>query len=103
MRPSACATPQPAPERDAPAPGHPPARHHEPREYPARVHLARVLRAVMGGAARRPVAVSLAVGLLAVAGGPLAPARLHPSAAPDTLVGRATASFAATEELHRKF
>src|SRR3954453_5551104 len=80
-----------------------PARHQQPREYPARVHLARVLRAVMGGAARRPLAVSLAVGLLAVAGGALALARLHPSAATDTLVGRGTASFAATEELHRKF
>jgi uncharacterized protein len=67
------------------------------------VHLARVLRAVMGGAARRPLAVSLAVGLLAVVGGALALARLHPSAATDTLVGRGTASFAATEELHRKF
>src|SRR3954462_5725193 len=57
----------------------------------------------MGGAARRPLAVSLAVGLLAVAGGALALARLHPSAATDTLVGRGTASFARREELHRKF
>ena len=67
------------------------------------MHLSRVLRAVMGGAARRPLAVSLAVGVLAVAGAALALATLRPSAATDTLVGRGTASFAATEELHRKF
>jgi len=67
------------------------------------VHLSRVLRAVMGRAARRPLAVSLIVGLLAVAGGALALARLHPSAATDTLVGRGTASFAATERLHQRF
>jgi hydrophobe/amphiphile efflux-3 (HAE3) family protein len=73
------------------------------REYPARVHLSRVLRAVMGGAVRRPLAVSLAVGLLALAGGALALATLRPSAATDTLVGRSTASYAATDELHRKF
>jgi uncharacterized protein len=67
------------------------------------VHLSRVLRAVMGRAARRPLAVSLIVGLLAVAGGALALARLQPSAATDTLVGRGTASFAATERLHQRF
>jgi uncharacterized protein len=67
------------------------------------VHLSRVLRAVMGRAARRPLAVSLIVGLLAVAGGALALARLQPSAATDTLVGRGSASFAATERLHRRF
>jgi hydrophobe/amphiphile efflux-3 (HAE3) family protein len=47
--------------------------------------------------------VSLIVGLLAVAGGALALARLQPSAATDTLVGRGTASFAATERLHQRF
>ncbi len=67
------------------------------------MHLSRVLRAVMGRAARRPLAVSLIVGLLAVAGGALALARLQPSAATDTLVGRGTASFAATERLHQRF
>jgi len=67
------------------------------------VHLSRVLRAVMGRAARRPLAVSLIVGLLAVAGGALALVRLQPSAATDTLVGRGTASFAATERLHQRF
>ena len=67
------------------------------------MHLSRVLRAVMGRAARRPLAVSLIVGLLAVAGGALAVVRLQPSAATDTLVGRGTASFAATERLHQRF
>ena len=47
----------------------------------------------MGRAARRPLAVSLIVGLLAVAGGALALARLQPSAATDTLVGRGTAEL----------
>ena len=84
---------------DAPAA----ARPRQPRGYPPRVHLSRVLRAVMGRAARRPLAVSLVVGLLAVAGGALALARLQPSAATDTLVGRGTASFAATERLHQRF
>ena len=67
------------------------------------MHLSRVLHAVMGRAARRPLAVSLVVGLLAVAGGALALARLQPSAATDTLVGRGTDSFAATERLHQRF
>jgi uncharacterized protein len=67
------------------------------------VHLSRVLRAVMGRAARRPLVVGPAVGLLAVAGGALALVRLQPSAATDTLVGRGTASFTATERLHQRF
>src|SRR3954447_12754876 len=54
-------------------------------------------------AARRPLVVGLVVGLLAVAGGALALARLQPSAATDTLVGRGTASFAATERPHQRF
>jgi uncharacterized protein len=57
----------------------------------------------MGRAARRPLLVGLIVGLLAVAGGALALARLEPSAATDTLVGRGTQSFEATERLHRRF
>src|SRR4051794_28614213 len=57
----------------------------------------------MGRAARRPLLVSLIVGLVAVAGGALALARLQPSAATDTLVGRGTASFEATERLHQRF
>src|SRR4051794_6217878 len=57
----------------------------------------------MGRAARRPLVVGLAVGLLAVAGGALALVKLQPSAATDTLVGRGTDSFAATERLHQRF
>src|SRR4051794_2409819 len=57
----------------------------------------------MGRAARRPLLVGLLVGLLALAGGALALARLEPSAATDTLVGRGTESFAATETLHQRF
>src|SRR4051812_30795647 len=57
----------------------------------------------MGRAARRPLAVGLLVGLLALARGALALRRLQPSAATDTLVGRGTQSFAATERLHQRF
>src|SRR5215210_483798 len=57
----------------------------------------------MGRAARRPLAVGLAVGLLAAAAGGVALARLEPSAATDTLVGRGSPSFAATERLHERF
>ncbi|MEA2393746.1 MAG: uncharacterized protein QOJ82_1637 [Solirubrobacteraceae bacterium] len=56
----------------------------------------------MGTAARRPLAVGLVVGLLAVAGGLLA-LRLEPAASIDTLVGRGSPSFAATERLHQRF
>jgi hydrophobe/amphiphile efflux-3 (HAE3) family protein len=66
------------------------------------MRLSGVLRAVMGAAARRPLAVGLAVGALAVAGGVLA-LRLEPTAATDTLVGRGSSSFAATERLHQRF
>ena len=66
------------------------------------MRLSGLLRAVMGAAARRPLVVGLAVGLLAVAGGVLA-LRLQPTAATDTLVGRGSASFAATERLHERF
>jgi hypothetical protein len=66
------------------------------------MRLSGLLRTVMGAAARRPLVVGLAVGLLAIAGGVLA-LRLQPTAATDTLVGRATASFAATERLHQRF
>src|SRR3954452_6518263 len=57
----------------------------------------------MGTAARRPLAVGLAVGLLAAAGAGLALVRLEPSAATDTLVGGGSPSFAATERLHERF
>jgi hydrophobe/amphiphile efflux-3 (HAE3) family protein len=66
------------------------------------MRLSGLLRAVMGAAARRPLLVGLAVGLLALAGGVLA-LRLQPTAATDTLVGRGSASFAATERLHQRF
>jgi uncharacterized protein len=66
------------------------------------MRLSGLLRAVMGAAARRPLAVGLAVGALALAGG-LAALRLEPTAAIDTLVGRGSASFAATERLHQRF
>jgi hydrophobe/amphiphile efflux-3 (HAE3) family protein len=56
----------------------------------------------MATAAGRPLLVALVVGLLAIAGGALA-LRLEPSAATDTLVGRSTESFKATDDLHRKF
>jgi hypothetical protein len=64
--------------------------------------LSGLLRVVMGAAARRPALVGLSVGVLAVAGGLLA-LRLSPTAATDTLVGRGSSSFAATEQLHRDF
>ena len=66
------------------------------------MRLSGLLRTVMGAAARRPLLVGLAVGLLALAGGVLA-LRLQPTAATDTLVGRGSASFAATERLHQRF
>jgi hydrophobe/amphiphile efflux-3 (HAE3) family protein len=66
------------------------------------MRLSGVLRAVMGAAARRPLAVGVAVGALAIAGGVLA-LRLEPTAATDTLVGRGSPSFAATERLHERF
>ena len=69
---------------------------------PVEMRLSGLLRAVMGAAARRPLLVGLAVGLLALAGGVLA-LRLQPTAATDTLVGRGSASFAATERLHQRF
>jgi hypothetical protein len=56
----------------------------------------------MSTAASRPLAVGLVVGLLAIAGGALA-LRLEPSAATDTLVGRSTQSFQATDRFHRQF
>jgi uncharacterized protein len=66
------------------------------------MRLSGLLRTVMGAAARRPLLVGLAVGLLALAGGALA-LRLEPTAATDTLVGRGSSSFAATERLHQRF
>ena len=56
----------------------------------------------MSLAAARPLAVGLVVSLLAAGGAALA-LGLQPSAATDTLVGRSTPSFKATEDHHRKF
>jgi len=61
-----------------------------------------LLAAVMGFAARRPVAVSLAVSVLAIFGAFFA-LRLEPSAETETLVGSSTQGYAATELLHQRF
>jgi uncharacterized protein len=66
------------------------------------MRLSGLLRAVMGAAARRPLVVGLAVGALAIAGG-IAALRLAPTAATDTLVGKGSSSFAATDRLHQRF
>ena len=56
----------------------------------------------MGAAARRPLVVGLVAGLLALGGGLLA-LRLTPTAATDTLVGKSTRSYDATQRLHQNF
>src|SRR5829696_7216403 len=56
----------------------------------------------MGAAARRPLVVGAVVGVLAVAGALLA-LRLEPTTGTDTLVGKGTASWQATERLHEDF
>jgi uncharacterized protein len=66
------------------------------------MRLSGLLRAVMGAAARRPLVVGLAVAVLATAGA-VAALRLQPTAATDTLVGKDSASFAATDRLHERF
>ncbi len=53
-------------------------------------------------AGRHPVRVLMIAGLVAALGGLLA-LRLEPSAATDTLVGRSTATFRATDRLHERF
>jgi predicted RND superfamily exporter protein len=65
--------------------------------------LPRVLGAVMGLAARRPIAVGLVVTLLAVAGGVLAIVRLEPSTATDTLVSRSSDAYKASARFHDNF
>src|SRR5437763_14144948 len=64
--------------------------------------LPRILGAVMGTAARRPVAVGLIVTALALLGAAAA-LRLSPTTAADTLVGRSSASYQATDQEHRLF
>jgi hydrophobe/amphiphile efflux-3 (HAE3) family protein len=66
------------------------------------VNPSRILGAVMALAARRPLAVGLVVTGLALGGAALA-LRLEPNAATDTLVGRSSASFQATERYHQRF
>jgi len=66
------------------------------------VNPSRILGAVLAGAARRPLAVGLIVTGLALGGAALA-LRLQPDAATDTLVGRGSESFKATERYHQRF
>ncbi len=60
------------------------------------------LEGIVRAAVRRPGLVVALVGLLAVGGGVLA-LGLRPSAATDTLVGRDTSTFKATEHFHQRF
>jgi hydrophobe/amphiphile efflux-3 (HAE3) family protein len=62
----------------------------------------RILAAAMGTAARRPLAVGLLITVLALAGAALA-LRLSPTTASDTLVGRSSESWKATEQEHALF
>jgi hydrophobe/amphiphile efflux-3 (HAE3) family protein len=64
--------------------------------------LARGLSAIVGAAARRPVAV-LAVVVVLVAGAAAFALRLEPAAGTDTFVGRGTASYQASQRYHQKF
>jgi hydrophobe/amphiphile efflux-3 (HAE3) family protein len=64
--------------------------------------LPRILAAAMGTAARRPVAVGLLVTVLALVGAALA-LRLSPTTASDTLVGRSSDSWQATQREHDLF
>jgi hypothetical protein len=64
--------------------------------------LPRILAAAMGTAARRPLAVGLLVTVLALAGAALA-LRLAPTTASDTLVGRSSESWKATQREHDLF
>src|SRR3954452_5992594 len=62
----------------------------------------RALSSVVGAAARRPVAVLAITTVLVLAGAALA-LRLTPSAGTDTLVGRGTSEFKATDRYHQQF
>lgn len=64
--------------------------------------LPRILGLAMGAAARRPLAVGLLATVLALAGAALA-LRLAPTTATDTLVGRSSASWQATQRDHQLF
>jgi hydrophobe/amphiphile efflux-3 (HAE3) family protein len=62
----------------------------------------RLLTSLVAFAVRRPLPVLAATALLVLAGAALA-LRLEPAAGTDTLVGKGTRSFAATELLHDRF
>ena len=64
--------------------------------------LTRLLAGLMGVAARRPLVVAATVLLLAVAGAGLA-LTLETRADTETLVGRSTPGYAATQSLHERF
>ena len=77
-------------------------RRARARQVPFRPMLTRLLAGLMGLAARRPLAVAGTVLVLAAAGAVLAMG-LQPRADTDTLVGKSTAGYAATQDLHRTF
>ncbi len=61
------------------------------------------LAKLMTLAVRRPVAVVLLTGILAVAGGVLALVKLEPQTSPDTLVGRGTPEYKASADYAKRF
>lgn len=66
------------------------------------MRVSKVLAALMGAAARRPRAAVLVVSLLALVGAGLA-LRLEPETSTDTLVGRDTPEYQASERFHERF
>ncbi|MFI5004370.1 MAG: MMPL family transporter [Solirubrobacterales bacterium] len=64
--------------------------------------VARLLSALAGGAARRPLLVVVLAVALGLGGAALA-LRLHPSAATDTFVGRSSAGYRDTQRFYRAF
>src|SRR3954470_3621002 len=62
-----------------------------------------VFQRLVGWVARRPAAVVGAVVVLAVAAGLFAALTLRPTAGTDTLVGRSSATFQATQRYHQRF
>src|SRR3954452_13603280 len=62
-----------------------------------------VFQRLVGWGARRPAAVVGAVAVLALGAAAFAALTLRPTAATDTLVGRGSASFQATERSHQRF
>jgi predicted RND superfamily exporter protein len=62
-----------------------------------------MLERVVRAAVRRPLVVAGTIAVVALGGGLLAMLTLAPSAGTDTLVGRHSATFKATDEYHRRF